>query len=327
MTAAPQAPAHVAGPDRILAGMGLMVTFCIIAPLIDVASKMAVQSLPVGMVTLARYIVQGLLMWPVVLIARLPMAMSRLAFRLILLRAAVSIAATFCFIAALREMPIADALAILFVEPFVILLIGRFAMHEEVGPRRLGAAAVGFVGALLIIQPSFVAFGAVALLPLGTAVSFALYMIITRRLSREMHPVTMQLHTAIAGSVLCLPALALGSLLEAPDFGFAFAAPPAAWAWAAGVGLAATVSHMAMTYALGWAPSSTLAPLHYLEIVTATLFGYLFFGDFPGGMTWSGIGIIVASGLYVIHRERAVSKARRSQALQAAATAGRPSPL
>ena len=65
---------------------------------------------------------------------------------------------------------------------------------------------------------------------------------------------------------------------------------------------------MAMTYALSFAPASTLAPLNYLEIVTATTFGFLFFGDFPGGMVWTGIAVIVASGLYVIHRERVADR-------------------
>ena len=66
----------------------------------------------------------------------------------------------------------------------------------------------------------------------------------------------------------------------------------------------AATSHMCMTVALKYAPASTLAPLHYLEIVTAVLLGYLVFGDFPDPLTWAGIAVIVSSGLYIIHRER-----------------------
>jgi drug/metabolite transporter (DMT)-like permease len=107
----------------------------------------------------------------------------------------------------------------------------------------------------------------------------------------------------VVAAVLCLPVLLAGTLMGADEI--AFAMPTGVfWIWVFCVGLAATISHMAMTYALAFTPSATLAPLHYLEIVTATLFGFLFFGDFPGGLTWGGIGIIVASGLYVIHRER-----------------------
>jgi len=298
--------------DRIFPGIALMLGFCAIAPLIDVASKLAAQAVPVGTITLGRFVVQAALMAPIVLAMRLPLRIGPTALRLTLARAFVSILATYSFVAAVQVMPIADALAIAFVEPFVILLIGRFVMGEEVGPRRLGASVVGFIGALFVIQPSFSRFGAVALFPLGTAVCFALYILLTRALSRQMHPVTMQLHTALAATVLCVPMLAVGGVL---DFGQWRFVPPQGvfWIWVFCVGLAATISHMSMTYALKFAPSSTLAPLHYFEMLTATLFGYLVFGDFPNTLTWIGVAIITASGLYIIHRERVTAAAARQE--------------
>lgn len=304
--------------DRILAGVTLMIAFCVFAPLIDVSSKLAAQAVPVGVVTLGRFVVQAVLMAPIVLYMGLSPRMSPLATRLTLLRAACSIAATYCFVAAVQVMPVADALAIAFVEPFVILLVGWLVLGEQVGPRRLGAAVVGFMGALFVIQPSFAVFGPVALFPLGTAVSFAFYMLVTRRLSREMHPVTMQLHTAIAATVICVPLLFAGTAAGIPSM--QLSAPQGIfWVWTICVGIAATVSHMAMTYALKFAPSSTLAPLHYLEMITATLFGFLVFGDFPDRLTWIGIAIIVSSGLYIIHRERGL--ARQAAVSRRAATA------
>lgn len=293
--------------DRILPGVALMISFCVIAPLIDVSSKLAAHEVPVGVVTLARFLVQAALMLPVVWIMRQSFRLTPRALWLTTLRASVSILSTYCFIAALRYMPVADALAIAFVEPFIILLIGKLVLAEQVGPRRLGACAVGFLGSLLVIQPSFAHFGAIALFPLGTALAFALYILVTRALSRHLHPVPMQFHTALIAGTICLPLLAAGNALGEPSL--TFAAPQGIfWLWCFCVGLAASISHMAMTYALKFAPSSTLAPLHYLEIVTATLFGYLVFGDFPNALTWCGIAIIVSSGLYIIHRERKVSR-------------------
>ncbi|MEH6718442.1 MAG: DMT family transporter [Aurantimonas endophytica] len=305
-TAAPFS-SHRPPVDRVLPGIGLMLVFCMVAPLIDVASKMAVQTVSAGTVTLARFMVQACLMAPIVLVLRLPARINARVARLTLLRALAAIGSTFCFIAAVRVMPIADALAIAFVSPFILLLMGRFLLKEQVGPRRVAASAVAFFGAVLVIQPSYARFGTTAILPVGTAACFALYMLVTRHLSREQHPVTMQLHTALAASLLCLPLLAFGTATDVGPFYFVL---PQGGVWMAclSVGVAATVSHLAITYALSLAPSSTLAPLNYLEIVTATLFGFLFFGDFPGGMTWTGIAVIVASGLYVIHRERVVAR-------------------
>ncbi|MFD1912244.1 DMT family transporter [Halodurantibacterium flavum] len=297
------------GTDRILPGVMLMLGFCLTAPLIDVASKLAAATVPAGQITLARFVVQALLMLPVVLLMGLPMGAGPRALWLLFWRAAFSILATFFFVAAVAVMPIADALAIVFVEPFIILLLGWLIFGEEVGPRRLGASVIGFAGCLLVIQPSFAVFGAVAFYPLGTALFFALYMLATRRLSQVMHPVTMQLHTAVMAVVLCLPLLLAGHLGGVAALSLVLPAG-IAWTWLGAVGVAATVSHMLITYALRFAPSATLAPLHYLELVSAVGLGYLVFGDFPDPLTWVGIAVIAGSGLYIIHRERSLQRHR-----------------
>ena len=302
--------------DRILPGVALMLAFCLLAPLLDVASKLAAATVPVGQITTARFVVQGALMLPIGLAMRLNWRMSPRLAGLTALRAVFLILSTYCFVAAVSVMPIADALAIAFVEPFILLILGRVIFGDEVGPRRIGASVVGFGGALLVIQPSLAAFGMVALFPLGTAFAFAFYMLVTRAMSRTMHPVAMQLHTSLAGIVICVPVMWL-----ADGSGVASLDPVLpvglAWLWLFGVGFWASISHMAMTYALKFAPSATLAPLHYFEIVAAVALGYLVFGDFPNSLTWAGILVIVASGLYIIHRERTV--ARRARGLRAEA--------
>ena len=294
-------------PDRILAGVALMVGFCLTAPMLDVAAKLASDSVPVGQITAARFILQCVLMAPFILLMGLSLRVPRGQWLALVLRAVFLFVSTFCFIAAIRVMPLADALAIVFVEPFIVLLVGKFYLGEDVGPRRVAAALVGFVGVLLVIQPSFAAFGTVALLPLGTAVGFAFYILVTRGLSRQVHPVSLQFHTGLIASLLCIPVMILaegsGSDLLDPVW-------PAgvAWLWLIGVGFFATLSHMMMTYALSLAPSATLAPLQYLELPVATLLGYLVFRDFPNALSLTGIAIIIGAGLYMIHRERVTAR-------------------
>lgn len=295
--------------DRILPGVALMLAFCVLAPLLDVSSKLAAATIPVGQITTARFVVQGALMLPVVLVMRLDWRMSRGVGGMVLLRALFLILSTYSFVAAVQVMPIADALAIAFVEPFILLILGRFLFGDEVGPRRIAASVVGFGGALLVIQPSLAAFGLVALWPLGTAFFFAFYMLATRQISRSMHPVTMQLHTSLAGMAVLLPVMLLADLWALPTLDPVM--PRGLdWLWLFGVGFWAALSHMCMTYALKFAPSATLAPLHYLEIVAAVGLGYAVFGDFPNAMTWAGIGVITLSGLYIISRERAAARGR-----------------
>ena len=301
------------GQDRILPGVALMLAFCVLAPLLDVAAKLATATIPVGQITTARFVVQAALMLPVALVMRLPLGMPARLWGLLVARSGVLIVSTYCFIAATQVMPIADALAIVFVEPFILLILGNLIFGDTVGPRRIGASVVGFAGAMLVIQPSIAVFGWVALFPLGTAVLFAFYMLITRAMSADVHPVTMQLHTALVGSALCLPLLALAEGSGWTEFD-PVTPMGIAWLWLFGVGFWAAISHLCMTYALKFAPSATLAPLHYLEIVSAVALGYAVFGDFPNPLTWAGIAIIVASGLYIIHRERATARRGRQAA-------------
>ena len=289
--------------DKILTGVALMLGFCLTAPLLDVAAKLASSSVPVGQITATRFIVQCVLMAPFIGLMRLSLHVPRKQWLPLIFRALLLLIATFCFISAIRVMPLADALAIVFVAPFIVLLFGKFYLNEDVGPRRIGACFVGFVGVLFVIQPSFAAFGAVALIPLGTAVAFAFYILVTRGLSRKMHPVALQFHTGLVASLVCTPVLLLaqgsGSDLFDPVMPEGIA-----WLWLFGAGFFATVSHMMMTYALSLAPSATLAPLQYFELPVATLFGYLVFNDFPNALSLMGIVIIIGAGLYMIHRER-----------------------
>ena len=297
--------------DRVPLGVAMMLAFCAIAPLIDVSSKIAVQVVTVTQVTFFRMVFQALLMVPVVLLLRQPLAVSPAMARLLALRAAMLIGSTYAFVAAVEVMPIADALAIVFVEPFLLLLLGWLVFGDHVGPRRLAASVTGFIGVLLVIQPNFAAFGVVALYPLICAAFFAAYVLLTRRITREVQPESMQFHTAWMGTVLMLPVLALG---HGAGIASLTLSNPGAGIWLAlfGVGLAASVSHMAITYALRFAPSATIAPLHYLEIVTAVFFGWMFFGDWPNPLSWAGIAIIVASGLYIILRERRLAREGRA---------------
>jgi len=218
-----------------------MLGFCITAPLLDVAAKLASSSVPVGQITAARFVVQCVLMTPFIWILGLSLRVARKQWLPMMMRALLLLVATFCFITAIRVMPLADALAIVFVAPFIVLLVGKFYLGEDVGPRRIGACIVGFVGVLFVIQPSFAAFGAVALIPLGTAVAFAFYILVTRGLSRQIHPVALQFHTGLIASLVCIPVLMLfqGSASEFLDPVWP---KGIAWLWLFGAGFFATVT-------------------------------------------------------------------------------------
>lgn len=289
-------------------GAMLMIGFCICAPLLDVCAKLASEAIPVGQVTTARFFFQALIMLPIMWAMGFSFGFPLRLLRNLAFRAVMLILSTYCFIAAIAIMPIADALAIAFVEPFILLIVGKYVFAETVGYRRLLACTTGFIGILMVIQPSFVAFGWVALFPLGTAVFFAFYMFVTRTLSRDLHAVQMQFHSSWIGTLICAPVLiwASGSGITPlnpvwPQGVF--------WLYLIGVGAGASLSHLLISLALTHAPSSTLAPLHYLEIVSAVILGFLVFGDIPNQLAFTGMFIVVLSGLYIVYRERQIGAA------------------
>ncbi len=292
--------------DKTLLGVALMLAFCVLAPLLDAASKLATETIPVGQITAARFIVQAALMVPIAAMMGLEWRVAPRLAAMLVVRAALLILSTYTFVAAVSVMPIADALAIAFISPFILMILGHFIFKNHVGPRRIAAALVGFGGAMMVIQPSLNIYGWVALYPLGCAFAFALYMLITQAIGPQMHPVTQQLHTSLFGSAIIVPVLWLMNGTGMPTLDPVM--PQGwAWLWLFGVGFWAAASHMCMTISLKLAPASTLAPLHYFEIVMAVFLGYVVFGDFPNLLTWGGIFVIVGSGLYIISRERAIA--------------------
>lgn len=280
-----------------------MVGFCVTAPVMDAMAKLTPHDIPVSEILAARFGVQVIALFPLALLLGVAHKPNFTEMAGHLLRGAMLLLATFFFFSAIRFMPIANAMAIFFVEPFILTLLGGFFLGEDIGPRRIIACVVGFIGALFVIQPSFDDLGLVALFPLGTAVTFAAYMVLTRSMSANQHPITLQAYTAIAASALIFPLIFAfeGSGVELLDPVW-----PSAFAWKTllAVGVLASISHLMLSTALKLAPATTIAPLQYLEIAGSVTVGYLLFSDFPDSLTWLGIAIIVGSGLYVFARER-----------------------
>jgi drug/metabolite transporter (DMT)-like permease len=204
--------------------------------------------------------------------------------------------------AAVQVMPIADAIAIFFVQPFMLVLISVVFLGETIGWRRYVAIFVGFIGAMLVVQPSWLVFGWTATLPLLAALSFAIYLAITRRQSQKYGPFALQFSVGLSGLGFMSLSLLIGDYVGFQPFDPVWASY-SAWLWMALVGVISLLGHLAITAAFQRVAASVLAPLSYLEIIGATTFGLIFFDDFPSPLTGLGVLVIISSGLYIIHRE------------------------
>ena len=197
-----------------------------------------------------------------------------------------------------------------------MLLLGHYILGEEVGRRRILACCAGFFGTLLVIQPSFAEVGWPALLPLGVAVDFALFILVTRQVAKSIDPVALQTISGAMAMVILVPLLILaapfgikGLTVIQPTSGDILLL--------LALGVLGTVAHLVMTWSLRFAPSATLAPVQYFEIPMAALIGWLVFRDFPNGLALFGICITISAGLYILLRERAISRQARATPDQA----------
>ena len=196
---------------------------------------------------------------------------------------------------ALRTLPLADAMAIYFLAPMVITALAGPLLGEWAGWRRWAAIGVGFAGMLVVMRPGYGAFGIGHVYALLSMVSYCLYVIMTRRMAATETSASLIFYSALAPVVFMSPAVPLAGSVP-PDL--------LHWVVLISLGFYGGLGHWLIIHAYKRAQVAGLAPYPYIQIIWATLLGYLVFGDVPDLYTVIGACIIVASGLYIVHRER-----------------------
>lgn len=291
-------------PTEQAAGMALMVTAMLLGPGLDVIAKLLMERLSPAQVAAGRFLAQSLILLPLFLGS----AHRRGPVRGHVAAGAFLGLALVCINIALRVMPVANAIAIFFVAPLILTLLGVVFLRERIGWRRIAAILAGLCGALVVLRPNVSAYGTAALWPLATAVLFSCYLVITRRMSRGTSGLVLQFWTGVFATLVLSVGLAIPMLGEALRGGIPFIGPlglsAREWALFVGIGALASVSHQLLVRALARIEAGLAAPFQYLEIVSAVLLGWLIFGDFPDPLTWTGTAIIIGAGLYVFHRSR-----------------------
>lgn len=293
--------------DRPLLGIALMAGFCFLAAIGDSFAKILGDTIPLIQLLLVRFVAQMVLLWPIIWMTRMRVQLPRRLFWLMVLRTILHIIGVGAMFTSLRYLPLADAIAIAFVMPLILLLLGKFALGEVVGPHRLGACVIGFIGTLFVIQPSFANVGWPAFLPLVVAVVFALFMLVTRAVAKDVDAMNLQAQGGVIATIILGTIFALfGSTdiemmqIVSPD--------TVEWGLLMALGVLGTSAHVAMTWSLRFAPTATVAPMQYVEMPIATILGFLVFREFPNGLAAVGIAITIAVGLYIIFREQYLSR-------------------
>jgi drug/metabolite transporter (DMT)-like permease len=294
----PEEPVEVV--PRTAFGIGLAVLAVVLFTVMDTIGKSLTASYPVEQVVWARYffslLILGLLIPPVGV--RELVGTRRMGLQLG--RGLLLALATLCMMSAISVIPLADAYTITFAAPHLVTVFSIPLLGERVGWRRWSAVLVGFAGVLIVIRPGIGAVHWAMVLPLITAVCFALYQILTRKVSAGPgeSPFAMLFYLGLVGTVV------FSALVP-------FVWRPVAtldWAWMVTMGVLGAVGHLMLIRALTLIPASVVSPFMYTQIVWALILGYLVFGDLPDGWMLTGAAVIIASGLFVFYREAVLGK-------------------
>jgi len=283
-----------AHPDDPLRGIPLMVASMAVFSAMDCTSKILAAEYHPLMVTWGRQVMQILLLAPIVLWMGPMRCLRSAAPAMQGLRSLCLYASTVCFVSGLAQLPLAEASAIGFVSPMFTTALSIPLLGEKVGIRRWMAILVGFGGVLVVIRPGTAAFDPAALFPVASAAFWALALIVTRRMSYRDTTITTLVYATLIG--FATASLPLPWFWTAPDL--------AGWALMLAMGALSLAGHYLLVQAFQRGSASILAPFSYTQMVWATMFGYLVFHNLPDRWTWAGAAVIIASGVYVWHRER-----------------------
>jgi len=270
-----------------------MVTAMLLVPIMDGTAKLLMQKFDVVQVVWARYAFHFLTLIPLLAISGQIELSVPANFKLQLVRAMFLLGDTFLFFAALALIPLANGKAVFFIAPLVMTALSPLILKEKVGRRRWTAVGIGFLGALVILRPDVQGISWGYALALSSAVLYALYLLYTRKLAKSSPPMVTLLVTAIFGTVIM--SVAVPFYWTGPDL--------TDWLLMLAMGALGTLSHYLIIKAFEWGEMPMLAPFTYAEIVSASLFGLIVFGQFPDPWTWIGITIVIVSGIYISRRE------------------------
>jgi drug/metabolite transporter (DMT)-like permease len=299
MTAKPPAPPEppaAASPDaHTRQGVLWMIVAMACFVSMDTVAKELVKHHSVVQVVWGRYVFQVLIL-AVILAPRLRRLMVTEHLGLQLVRSLLLLATTALYFTGLKFIPLAGAAAIMMVSPLVVTALSMPLLKEHVGPRRWAGVILGFTGAMIIIRPGSDTVQLAALLPLMAALTHGVYQVSTRFLS----------HSESVLTTLCYSAL-LGALVISAVVPFHWTPLSAeAWGLLLAAGAFGTMGHFALIKAFTLAAAAAVAPFTYSNLIWATCFGFLFFGEWPDVWTIAGAAVIAGSGLYIYHREQLV---------------------
>jgi drug/metabolite transporter (DMT)-like permease len=281
-----------------LAGIGLMVVTGFFFACLDSSAKWLGRDLPTPEVVWARYLSNFLIVLPFVNPWTTPTLLRPRRPVMQGMRGLVILLSTILNFVALHYLQLAQTVSINFSTPLIVAALAGPILGERVGWRRAAAIIIGFIGVVIVTQPGAAGFHWAMLLSIVGAFAYAAGNIMARILVKDDPTAVTLFYVGAVGTVVMAPAV---------PFGWVWPNSALAYGLMLLMGAAGAIGHHCLILAHKFAPASILAPFIYTQLVWMVLSGWLLFGDVPDHATLAGAAIVIASGIYLLWRERRVT--------------------
>lgn len=297
--------AHPADPARQrLQAIGFMLMAVGLFSGLDTTAKFLAtrEGLGMGQIVWSRFIVQFMLL--LVLVPALGFMSVKALFTtnrlgLQLLRSVLMVGTTAFNFMALQYMRLDQTITIIFLAPLTVALLAGPLLGEWVGRRRMIAIMVGFLGVLIAVRPGLGIMHPAVVYAFAAMLVYALFMLLTRHMARFDPPLVTLFYSMFVGTFAGIP-FAIADWHTPPD--------ALSWILLGSLGILGGLGHWLFLHAYRLAPASTIAPFLYMQFLTMVAFGYIVFSDLPDVWTLAGAALIVASGIYLVHREHRLAR-------------------
>ena len=273
-------------------GILLMLLFTIVLPFNDAITKILITDYEAGQLLAIRFAFLVVLLGLPGVFLPAPVILRPVGRGLLMVRGLLIATASLFYVSSLAYLPLATTTAISMLFPLIVTALSPFVLGERVGVIRYSMVGVGFIGAMLVVQPSLQGVGRGEMLALGAPRCFSVYVLMTRRMSGQSTQLGQLFWTSIGAFVL------LGVL------GWQVWRDPDAFGWGMIVltGLFALVIYMLQIASLSVGEASVIVPFNYAALGTSAVVGYMIWGELPNGLALAGIGLIALSGVIIAVR-------------------------
>ncbi|MGM0518091.1 MAG: DMT family transporter [Campylobacterota bacterium] len=284
-------------------GIVLMVIGVMLIPVTDAIAKYLSSFISVYEITWVRFLFQTGFIVLILFYKRYRLLQLKLSY--IILGVTIAFSILFLFWG-LKYLPLANNIAIFFVEPLILTLLSAIFLKEKISKTNLIVVAIGLIGTIIILRPNISLYGFNAIFPLLAAFFYALYLMFTKMFAKEGSLYSLQFWVNFFAMLTISSIVFISQEFNTKNFLQSIDAD--LWGWLILLGVITTLAHLSITKAFTFAPANKLASFQYLEIIGATILGWIFFNHVPDALTFIGASIVVGCGVYLALYNKKIKK-------------------